>query len=157
MTSTRPTTPTRALVLVNEEGSEWEPIFQASNQVVLYNPTSHALSINISEPSSETASSSQNAVCPYCHRPLASEPVHRTSRVPNYFHLLAVANETLSRPGTPPPDVSDEEEPMQGMAQGYFNAFFREEYRLGMGANGSVFLCQARFFGGTGRMTRPTN
>ena len=28
------------------------------------------------------------------------------------------------------------------MAEGYFNAFFKEEYRLGMGANGSVFLCQ---------------
>ena len=28
------------------------------------------------------------------------------------------------------------------MAQGYFGTFFREEYRLGMGANGSVFLCQ---------------
>ena len=29
------------------------------------------------------------------------------------------------------------------MAEGYFKAFFQEEYKLGMGANGSVFLCQA--------------
>lgn len=28
------------------------------------------------------------------------------------------------------------------MAEGYFKAFFQEEYRLGMGANGSVYLCQ---------------
>lgn len=28
------------------------------------------------------------------------------------------------------------------MAEGYFKAFFQEEYKLGMGANGSVFLCQ---------------
>jgi hypothetical protein len=28
------------------------------------------------------------------------------------------------------------------MADGYFKAFFQEEYRLGMGANGTVFLCQ---------------
>ena len=28
------------------------------------------------------------------------------------------------------------------MAEGYFNAFFKEEQKLGMGANGSVYLCQ---------------
>lgn len=28
------------------------------------------------------------------------------------------------------------------MAEGYFEAFFQEEYRLGMGASGSVYLCQ---------------
>ncbi|EEB90738.1 hypothetical protein MPER_11017, partial [Moniliophthora perniciosa FA553] len=28
------------------------------------------------------------------------------------------------------------------MAEGYFKAFFQEEYKLGMGANGSVYLCQ---------------
>jgi hypothetical protein len=31
------------------------------------------------------------------------------------------------------------------MAEGYFKAFFQEEYRLGMGANGSVYLCQVCF------------
>jgi hypothetical protein len=30
------------------------------------------------------------------------------------------------------------------MAEGYFKAFFQEEARLGMGANGSVFLCQVK-------------
>ena len=28
------------------------------------------------------------------------------------------------------------------MAEGYFKTFFQEEFKLGMGANGSVFLCQ---------------
>ena len=28
------------------------------------------------------------------------------------------------------------------MAEGYFDAFSREESKLGMGANASVFLCQ---------------
>jgi hypothetical protein len=32
----------------------------------------------------------------------------------------------------------------ESMAEGYFKAFFQEEARLGMGANGSVFLCQVR-------------
>jgi hypothetical protein len=31
---------------------------------------------------------------------------------------------------------------VQGMAEGYFHTFFKEEMRLGMGAGGSVFLCQ---------------
>ena len=30
------------------------------------------------------------------------------------------------------------------MAEDYFKAFFQEEAQLGMGANGSVFLCQVR-------------
>ncbi|THU97930.1 kinase-like protein [Dendrothele bispora CBS 962.96] len=32
--------------------------------------------------------------------------------------------------------------PPGSMAEGYFNMFFKEEWKLGMGANGSVFLCQ---------------
>ena len=42
-----------------------------------------------------------------------------------------------SIPGTPQARFSRD-----SMAQGYFAAFFREEKRLGMGANGSVHLCQ---------------
>ena len=38
--------------------------------------------------------------------------------------------------------VSESVFPVESMAEGYFKAFFKEEYRLGMGANGSVFLCQ---------------
>ncbi|KAG8833557.1 putative serine/threonine-protein kinase iks1 [Serendipita sp. 400] len=42
-----------------------------------------------------------------------------------------------SRPTTPQPRFSE-----NSMAQGYFTAFFKEEKRLGMGANGTVYLCQ---------------
>jgi hypothetical protein len=86
------------------------------------------------------------------------ESIHREdpayhSRAANYFQLLAVANETASRPASPPALFDDEEPPASAseqssafpadkMADGYFQRFFQEEYKLGMGANGSVFLCQ---------------
>ena len=141
----------RALVAVTPVDPEWRPIFQASNQVVLYNPTSHALSIRPSthEPLSHSS------LCPYCNRPMPPDPEEGDSqdRVANYFQLLEVSNDAYSRPSTPPPitaisvdgDVSNnssETFPAETMAQGYFKAFFQEECRLGMGANGSVFLCQ---------------
>lgn len=71
------------------------------------------------------------------------------SRASDYFQLLAIANET-SRPSTPHTiaDASQGEQrsafAAEAMAEGYFKAFFQEEYKLGMGANGSVFLCQVR-------------
>lgn len=34
--------------------------------------------------------------------------------------------------------------PAEKMAEGYFKTFFQEEYKLGMGANGTVYLCQVR-------------
>ncbi|KAF5377324.1 hypothetical protein D9757_008003 [Collybiopsis confluens] len=150
---------TAALVPVD---SEWQTIFHDSNQVVLYNPTSHALSIKPRPP------------CPYCKQPLPlgfdspwhSEHEHsyedNSTRASNYFHLLAIANETNSSPSTrtssprvEPIVVEDEEVqeenlkdrggtvfPTGTLAEGYFKAFFKEECKLGMGANGSVFLCQ---------------
>ena len=36
--------------------------------------------------------------------------------------------------------------PADKMAEGYFKTFFQEEFKLGMGANGSVFLCQVDLF-----------
>ena len=36
--------------------------------------------------------------------------------------------------------------PADKMAEGYFKTFFQEEYKLGMGANGSVFLCQVHIY-----------
>ncbi|KAJ3714285.1 kinase-like domain-containing protein [Lentinula raphanica] len=150
---------TAALVPID---SDWRPIFHDSNQVVLYNPTSHALSIKPRPP------------CPYCKQPIplgfespfSSAAEHHyeddVTRASNYFHLLAIANESISSPstrasslGTPPRVVEatleeeDAEESMRGrpvfpagtLAEGYFNAFFKEECKLGMGANGSVYLC----------------
>ncbi|KAK7031305.1 putative serine/threonine-protein kinase iks1 [Paramarasmius palmivorus] len=146
---------------------EWRPIFHnsESNQVVLYNPTSHALSIR----KSVNFPRKPRPPCPYCKQtlPLGFEPDSlydghdesldadpiMYSRASNYFRLLAVANEsTSSRPatrGSSPIDDMDERSNSNGnafppgaMAEGYFKAFFQEEYKLGMGANGSVYLCQ---------------
>jgi hypothetical protein len=137
----------QALVAVDQE---WRPILQASNQVVLYNPTSHALTIR---PSTRKRLPS-TSVCPYCNRsmPLDEEDsdFDAEDRAANYFQLLEVSNETYSRPSTPPPiphqEGGDGGTFAETMAQGYFKTFFREEHRLGMGANGSVFLCQVRHF-----------
>jgi hypothetical protein len=140
------------------QSQDWQLILHASNQLVLYNPTSHALSIR---------HTSSHPPCPYCHRPLPSSFLpddaggsDGASRVSNYFQLLATANERSAMP--PQLDVpvdddaveeggddhgnDDEGHPRafkpEAMAKGYFRAFFQELYKLGMGANGSVFLCQ---------------
>jgi hypothetical protein len=141
---------------------DWQPIFHVSNQVVLYHPTSHALSIRQSSQYPKVGR--PPAHCPYCNSPLPSDfdphadgsnhgesfdtglPFY--SRASNYFQLLAIANETSSRPSTPPSPPVEERRGRRSsfaadaMAEGYFKAFFQEECRLGMGANGTVFLCQ---------------
>lgn len=142
-----PSTPPRAVI----------PILHASHQVVLYNTTSHGLSVReraVSRPRPKPKPS----FCPYCERPYDSDAhdedvdevdEYSESRAHNYFQLLAIANES-SRPATPlsrsssPPEISGIAS--ETMAEGYFAAFFKEEHRLGMGANGSVFLCQVSFF-----------
>jgi hypothetical protein len=153
----QPSTPTQAVVALAPLEPEWQPIFHAPNQVVLYNPTSHALTVTKSSVPPHLVGSSS---CPYCHRPLPSGFVGHGfaeniqirsdsgshSRASNYFQLLAAANQTSSRPSSPSlPRGSDsrhEAFSRETMAEGYFKAFFQEEYRLGMGANGSVYLCQ---------------
>lgn len=168
-----------------ETTSGWRPILEAPNQVVLYNPSSHALTVttNASNRALQSAPVPQRNArvynqagptnCPYCHQPLDQHamsdpdpigqpglqrhghPTDPHSRVPNYFQLLAAANES-SRPTSPyrssaPSSSSsvhleteDEPTPLTGdrMAQGYFQSFFREKHRLGMGANGTVLLCE---------------
>ncbi|KAK0203952.1 kinase-like domain-containing protein [Desarmillaria ectypa] len=124
----------------------WQAIFHASNQVVLYNPTSHALAIR------QSSQSRPRSSCPYCKRPLPSENQDDPdpefhSRASNYFHLLSIANDTWSRPSTPPPPSIEADDgasafSAEALANGYFKAFFTEESKLGMGANGSVYLCQ---------------
>lgn len=136
------------------------PILHGSHQIVLYNPTSHALSIREQE---EVAAKARALFCPYCDRPfdVDVDSEKRTtdgqsSRAHNYFQLLEISNES-SRPSTPfahgSPRGSSSSPTLRpsnlnrgintdNMAEGYFSAFFREEYRLGMGANGSVYLCQ---------------
>ncbi|KAF4581706.1 putative serine/threonine-protein kinase iks1 [Pleurotus pulmonarius] len=167
-TSVPPSPHNGVLTLVQTE-PDWQPIFHASNQVVLYNATSHALSIRRSSTSPTAISPSS---CPLCKRPLPAGYSLREeeeaevdeildtenddaqwSRATNYFQLLAIANDTMSRPSSPPSiaaSSSGESMPTfstEALAEGYFNAFFKEERRLGMGANGSVFLCQHRLDG----------
>lgn len=150
--------------LVRPDRGAWRPILQAPNQVVLYNPTSHALSVDLLAKSHVPSRTS----CPYCKQALpgdfdshdepsedswSGDPAHQ-ARAANYFQLLELSNETSSRPASPPPvEVGGTTPgsrsngrttfPAEAMAEGYFKAFFQEEYKLGMGANGSVFLCQA--------------
>ncbi|TRM68347.1 kinase-like domain-containing protein [Schizophyllum amplum] len=165
-----PETPnTRAVVsFIGSSASEWRPILQHDNQIVLYHPRSHALSIR---PSADLASRR----CPYCRQdlpegfePLVQEhhniDVHEerfepmdggedgTARAPNYFELLSIANAesssslgsaALSDAGSDVEEVPDTRAfPKETMAEGYFQTFFQEEEKLGMGANGSVYLCQ---------------
>lgn len=139
--------------------SDWQAIMHGmNNQVVLYNPTNKALTITGAASRNESTSqlawddeydtvddTGHNDLCPYCHRPMTQDdtsPVY--PRVPNYFHLLAEST-TTSRAQTPPSQESTSNGRPFGtdaMAEGYFDTFFREEKKLGMGANGSVFLCQ---------------
>ena len=153
--------PNRALIPLQavEPELDWQPIFHRSNQVVLYNPTSHALAIHHS---SHFPKRSLASLCPYCHNPTTrpADDIDVTgehsdsgiySRASNYFQLLAVSNEISSRPSTPPPAIENGSGsgrsgvfPAEMMAEGYFQAFFQEERRIGMGANGSVYLCQVR-------------
>lgn len=239
-------------VTKEEHEEQWQPILHASNQVVLYNPRSHALSITPASGSEPLASgvvvarrqrreeSSAAArmapdLCPYCKQTLppgfvgyggartgagdsslpheedavhggwgyldtsddddesadieavSTDPAYH-ARASDYFRLLEVVNETSSaasgsRRGSISPHAyragyhSHDEEvdrwssrrarsrsrgrrsktrtpentshegafPADKMAEGYFKTFFQEEYKLGMGANGSVFLCQVSF------------
>jgi hypothetical protein len=146
---------------------DWQPILHSSNQVVLYNPKSHALSIS----HSASHLTIHNNTCPFCKRVIPEGFEHDTSqgnafdeadptyhtRKPDYFQLLSIANE--SSPGPPPLTAHENSEqaeertngtprafPPNTMAEGYFNRFFKEEYKLGMGANGSVYLCQVSVF-----------
>ncbi|KDQ06555.1 hypothetical protein BOTBODRAFT_181484 [Botryobasidium botryosum FD-172 SS1] len=131
--------------------AEGDPVYwsETSNEVVLYNPTSHALTITSTDRFAERPPApplvASVGVCPYCNRPLDQSdetgiPLPRFSRVPNYFQLLAIANEVTSRPSSPSP--VDRPLGTEATAEGYYEAFFKEELKLGMGANGSVFLCQ---------------
>lgn len=171
--------PSDALVPLPSE-DEWQPIFHASNQVVLYNPTSHALTVQRHAASPDVAEVVRRLHagerCPFCHRPMPDddslsspefdEEIHRdvedfpTSRAANYFQLLQVANESSVPPTPRSPSPLDRSLPTSSirsdngddtfqntnMAEGYFQAFFREECRLGMGANGSVYLCEVCLF-----------
>ncbi|GFZ49125.1 hypothetical protein JCM24511_06875 [Saitozyma sp. JCM 24511] len=198
----------------------WRPIGQTSNQLILYHPPSHALSVQphppaapspIPGPSSRpplllpfrNSSPSPSPVtttlphwrtCPHCSRPippsLSTTPTPGTgggtaySFAPGapgaastsdvdmigpdeigstpYFQILERAHEGSRPPSPRPRFASPTPEPngigldsgMSGVgagrgmdevaedlpAKGYYERYFREEARLGMGAEGSVYL-----------------
>jgi hypothetical protein len=152
-----PTTPQQALISVSQvpvPASAWRPILEASDQLILYNPTSHALTItqhSLPPSKSPRGHDHTGQRCPYCSQFLPArnrgeEHLHdgrrHTRRAPNYFQLLELANtESYSRPSSPPPLSRNGEAPHPeeastsfhkgSMAQGYFSAFFREERRIG--------------------------
>ncbi|KAI0725756.1 hypothetical protein C8Q72DRAFT_888385 [Fomitopsis betulina] len=155
-----PASPLKALVVLASLEPEWRPILHLPNQVVLYNPTSHALSIR--KHADETAGLVHRHVgnhCPFYHHALPTEThtEQRDGENGGDEFLLQISNGTASRPAsrqarTIPEDTAGGGSNGNGsrsgtfgadnMAAGYFKAFFREEGRLDMGANGSVFLCQ---------------
>ena len=158
--------PSGALIAITPADPEWQPILHVSNQVVLYNPTSHALSIRTHSPQppeTGTLARHAHARCPYCHRSISPDPRRprepddddleeslgrASNRAANYFQLLEIANET-SRPASPISNGGSSSNRgafrAENMAEGYFKAFFQEVCRLGMGANGSVYLCQVSY------------
>jgi hypothetical protein len=148
-----PTTPQHALISVSQvpvPASVWRPILEASDQLVLYNPTSHALSItqhSLPPSTSSRGHDHEGQRCPYCSQFLPAEVRNRgeeehlsdvrrhTRRAPNYFQLLELANtESFPLPQTgeaPQPEEAPTGFHKGSMAQGYFSAFFREERRIG--------------------------
>lgn len=105
--------------------------------------------------------------CPYCSQPVRepaesdpfTAPSTNAASTP-YFHILERAHES-SRPSSPAPkrtarasqlrfsqadaEASETDEEELGTskgAEGYYERFFREECRLGIGAEGSVYLAQ---------------
>lgn len=228
--------PSHSLTSNFQGGEQWHPILHACNQVVLYNPESHALSIT-SAPSDAapailvhrqrrqaiTGRAARMQPCPYCKQnlpevfhsehafshaadkdeldergswqpfidqsseedeafeSLSTDPAYH-SRAYNYFRLLEIANDASSqgsgsrrssfRPnsGANTTDIHGSSRlhtrsrkrdhkghqdgyrsekgafPAEKLAEGYFETFFQEEYKLGMGASGSVFLCQVSLY-----------
>lgn len=118
-----------------------------------YNPTSHALTIAstgrfVPHPPTPPPLVESVGVCPYCRR-LFNSPDENSRSLPrfsplaNHFQLLAVANDVTSRPSSP--SLEDRRLGSDANAKGCYEAFFKEEHKLGMGANESVFLCQVSF------------
>ncbi|KAH7342169.1 kinase-like domain-containing protein [Rhizoctonia solani] len=106
----------------------WQPILRASDQIVLYNPASHAINIvpaslntvsTFSLPFTNGQTSNSSSVCPYCHRPMNEMPhnftddgsrhvydVPQIEMSPQYFQVLQDVNG-----GTIPEDVYDTHRP----------------------------------------------
>ncbi|KAL5635272.1 hypothetical protein ACGC1H_003087 [Rhizoctonia solani] len=116
----------------------WQPILRASDQIVLYNPDSHAINIvpaslntvsTFPLPFTNGQSSNSSSVCPYCNRPMDEMPhnftrngsshVYNMPQIemsPEYFQVLQDVNG-----GTITEDVYDTRRP--NTTQGSFARF----------------------------------
>ena len=154
---------------------------QTSNQLILYHPSSHALSVqphtslSVAGPSRPTqplllpydssASKTEaglDTICSACSQRIPANRAQTPTsplrtprgemRTRGYFQILEDAHE-MSRPPspsisrrrfertpTPVPEDDDLLDEMNLPAKGYYGEYFKEERKLGMGAEGSVFL-----------------
>ncbi|EIW68718.1 hypothetical protein TREMEDRAFT_32011, partial [Tremella mesenterica DSM 1558] len=120
-------------------------------------PSNTPLLLPYNEPLPEIVS---HRVCPYCSQSLPTTPPTRSRPLstgsaasdiphgPAYFRILERAHEG-SRPSSPTPTSerrfrsitpTDQGSNVDVPAKGYYERFFKEEGRLGIGAEGSVYL-----------------
>ena len=77
-------------------------------------------------------------------RPSTTHGAYRVGTTGTFIHTNDERSILDDRTQSTTPTIDDINDtfPADKMAEGYFKRFFQEEYKLGMGANGSVFLCQ---------------
>lgn len=169
--------PSRNMVGTEELGQDWRPIGHTSNQLVLYHPASHALRVRTQPPSPPRSTFPSNLVrandalrrrspdsatrplCLLCRQPVPRNglgEVAAISGMDSYFQTLEHVHsesESFSQGmgvddllNSPQTDSSNEE---NLSATGYYARFFQEVRKLGMGAEGSVYLAVHHIDGDT--------
>ncbi|OWZ45392.1 other/IKS protein kinase [Cryptococcus neoformans c8] len=169
--------PSRDMAGAGELEQDWRPIGHTSNQLVLYHPASHALRVRIQPPSSPRSTFPSNIVrandalkrrspdlatrplCLLCRQPVSRNglgEVAAISGMDSYFQTLEHVHsesESFSEGmgidnllNAPQMDTSNEE---NSSATGYYVRFFKEVRKLGMGAEGSVYLAVHHIEGDT--------
>ncbi|OXC63226.1 hypothetical protein AYX13_06839 [Cryptococcus neoformans] len=169
--------PSRDMAGAGELEQDWRPIGHTSNQLVLYHPASHALRVRIQPPSSPRSTFPSNIVrandalkrrspdlatrplCLLCRQPVSRNglgEVAAISGMDSYFQTLEHVHsesESFSEGmgidnllNAPQMGTSNEE---NSSATGYYVRFFKEVRKLGMGAEGSVYLAVHHIEGDT--------
>ncbi|OXB37711.1 other/IKS protein kinase [Cryptococcus neoformans] len=169
--------PSRDMAGAGELEQDWRPIGHTSNQLVLYHPASHALRVRIQPPSSPRSTFPSNIVrandalkrrspdlatrplCLLCRQPVSRNglgEVAAISGMDSYFQTLEHVHsesESFSEGmgidnllNAPQMGMSNEE---NSSATGYYVRFFKEVRKLGMGAEGSVYLAVHHIEGDT--------
>lgn len=169
--------PSRDVAGAGELGQDWRPIGHTPNQLVLYHPASHALRVRIQPPSPPRSAfpsdivrandalrrrspdSATRSLCLLCRQPVPRNglgEVAAISGMESYFQTLEHVHsesESFSQGvgiddllDAPQPRTSNEE---NSSAAGYYARFFKEVRKLGMGAEGSVYLAVHHIEGDT--------